>query len=68
LAIRAHFGAVITSQLASAGTAECDDQDLDPGVLDIAEGASHSLSIAPGGSLEADLMRWPSRSAAHVCR
>ena len=50
---RAHFGAVITSQLASAGTADVTIKSLDPGVLDIAEGASHSLSIAPGGSLEA---------------
>jgi hypothetical protein len=50
---RAHFGAVITSQLASAGTATVTMKSLDPAVLDIAEGASQSLPIAPGGSIEA---------------
>jgi len=50
---RAHFGAVITSQLASAGTADVTIKSLDRGVLDIAEGAVQSLSIAPGGSVEA---------------
>src|SRR6185436_12340857 len=50
---RAHFGAVITSQLASAGTADVTIKSLDRGVLDIAEGAVQSLSISPGGSVEA---------------
>ena len=50
---RAHFGAVITSQLASAGTATVTMKSLDPAVLDIAEGASQSLPISPGGSIEA---------------
>ena len=50
---RAHFGAVITSQLASAGTATVTMKTLDPGVLDIAEGSAESLPISPGGSIEA---------------
>ncbi len=50
---RAHFGAVITSQLASAATATVTIKSLDPGVLDIAEGATQSLPLSPGGSIEA---------------
>ena len=50
---RAHFGAVITSQLATAGTATITMKSLDPAVLDVAEGASQSLPISAGGSIEA---------------
>jgi len=50
---RAHFGAVVTSQLTTAGTATVTMKSLDPAVLDIAEGASQSLPISPGGSIEA---------------
>jgi alpha-2-macroglobulin len=50
---RAHFGAVITSQLAAAATATVTIKSLDPGVLDIAEGSAQSLLLAPGGSIEA---------------
>jgi uncharacterized protein YfaS (alpha-2-macroglobulin family) len=50
---RAHFGAVITSQLASAGTAAVTIKSLDPAVLEIAEGAAQSLPISPAGSIEA---------------
>lgn len=49
----AHFGAVITSQLASAGTATVTMKSLDPGVLEIATGASQSLPIPAGSSIEA---------------
>jgi uncharacterized protein YfaS (alpha-2-macroglobulin family) len=50
---RAHFGAVITSQLASAGTATITMKSLDPGVLDVIDGPPQSLPIAAGGSIEA---------------
>jgi len=49
----AHFGAVITSQLASAGTAIVTMKSLDPGVLELSEGAQQSMSIGPGASAEA---------------
>jgi alpha-2-macroglobulin len=50
---RAHFGAVITSQLAAAATATVTIKSLDPRVLEIAEGAAQSLPLSPGGSIEA---------------
>ncbi len=49
----AHFGAVITSQLASAGTAVVTMKSLDPGVLDVVDGTPQSLPLGPGGSIEA---------------
>ena len=50
---RAHFGAVITSQLASAGTAVVAMKSLDPAVLELAEGTQQSLPIGAGASTEA---------------
>ncbi len=50
---RAHFGAVITSQLAAAGTAIISMKSLDPSVLELAVGAEQSIPIGPGGSTEA---------------
>ena len=50
---RAHFGAVVTSQLASAGTATVTMKSLDPGVLEVVDGGPQSFSIGPGGSVEA---------------
>jgi uncharacterized protein YfaS (alpha-2-macroglobulin family) len=50
---RAHFGAVITSQLASAGTAVVTMKSLDPAVLELATGAQQSIPIGAGASTEA---------------
>jgi hypothetical protein len=51
---KAQFGAVITSQLPSAGTATVTIKSLDPGVLDFAPGAQPvTLDVAAGGSVEA---------------
>jgi hypothetical protein len=50
---RAYFGAVVTSQLASAGTAVVAMKSLDPDVLEIGAGAQQSLPIGAGGSIEA---------------
>jgi len=50
---RAHFGAVITSQLATTGTAIVSMKSLDPAVLELAEGAPQSIPIGPGASTEA---------------
>ena len=50
---RAHFGAVIASQLASAGTARVTMKSLDPAVLELVGGAEQSLTIAARGSAEA---------------
>jgi alpha-2-macroglobulin len=50
---RAHFGAVITSQLTSAGTATVTMKSLDPAVLDVAAGAQQTLMVPAGGSIEA---------------
>ncbi len=50
---RAHFGAVITSQLAAAGIATVTMKSLDPAVLEVIDGAPQSLSIGPRGSIEA---------------
>ncbi len=49
---RAHFGAVVTSQLATAGTAVVTMKSLDPGVLDLAAVATQSVPVAAGGSVE----------------
>ena len=45
---RAHFGAVVTSQLSTAGTAVITMKSLDPTVLEMAEGAQQSLPIGAG--------------------
>ncbi len=50
---RAHFGAVITSQLTSPGTARVTMKSLDPGTLELSAVAEQSLPIAAGGSVEA---------------
>jgi uncharacterized protein YfaS (alpha-2-macroglobulin family) len=50
---RAHFGAVVTSQLASAGTAVVTMKSLDPGVIELVAAAPQSLPIGAGGSVEA---------------
>ena len=49
----AFFGAVITSQLASAGTAVVTMKSLDPAILEVGPNASASLSIGASGSVEA---------------
>jgi uncharacterized protein YfaS (alpha-2-macroglobulin family) len=49
----AHFGAVVTSQLKSAGTAAVTLKSLDPSILEVAPGAAASLPIGAGGSVEA---------------
>ena len=49
----AHFGAVVTNQLADAGTAVVTMKSLDPAILDLAGPSSLSLPIANGGSTEA---------------
>ena len=48
----AYFGAVVTSQLASPGTAAVTMKSLDPSILEVGPGASASLSIGAGGSIE----------------
>jgi alpha-2-macroglobulin len=51
---KAYFGAVITSQLKAGGSAKVTIKSLDPGILDFAPGTTEqTLSIAPGGSIEA---------------
>jgi len=50
---RAHFGAVVTSQLATSGTATVTMKSLDPSVLEVIDTAPQSLSLGPGGSVEA---------------
>jgi uncharacterized protein YfaS (alpha-2-macroglobulin family) len=49
----AHFGAVVTSQLKSAGTAVVALKSLDPSILDVGPAATASLPVAAGGSVEA---------------
>ena len=49
---RAHFGAVVTSQLPEAGTATVTIKSLDPDVLDFTAGARQALQIAAGGAVE----------------
>ena len=48
----AHFGAVVTSQLKSAGTAVVALKSLDPSILDVGPAATTSLPVAAGGSVE----------------
>ena len=50
---RAHFGAVVTSQLASAGEAAVTIKSLDPDVLDFPGGTQQALRMAANGSSEA---------------
>jgi uncharacterized protein YfaS (alpha-2-macroglobulin family) len=51
---KAYFGAVVTSQLKSAGIATVTVKSLDPDILDFApEGATLTLPVAAGGSIEA---------------
>jgi uncharacterized protein YfaS (alpha-2-macroglobulin family) len=50
---KAYFGAVLTSQLKTAGTATVTIASLDPDVLEFTTGAQETLEVAAGGSLEA---------------
>ena len=49
----AYFGAVVTSQLKSGGTAAVTLKSLDPSILDVGPASSTSLPITAGGSVEA---------------
>ena len=49
----AHFGAVVTSQLKTAGTAVVALKSLDPSILEVAASATSSLPVDAGGSVEA---------------
>jgi alpha-2-macroglobulin len=53
LSDKAHFGAVVTSQLKSAGAATVTIKSLDPEVLEFSGSAEQTLQIAAGGSVEA---------------
>ncbi|MEP6915666.1 MAG: MG2 domain-containing protein, partial [Acidobacteriota bacterium] len=48
----AFFGAVVTSQLASAGTAVVTMKSLDPAILDLGPNATQSVPIAANGSID----------------
>ena len=50
---KAYFGAVVTSQLKTAGAATVTIASLDPDVLEFAAGAQQTLQVAAGGSIEA---------------
>jgi hypothetical protein len=50
---KAYFGAVVTSQLKSAGTATVTIASLDPDVLEFTAGAEQTLQVAAGESIEA---------------
>jgi uncharacterized protein YfaS (alpha-2-macroglobulin family) len=49
----AHFGAVVTSQLAARGTAAVTIRSLDPDVLSFTGSTTLSVQVGPGGSVEA---------------
>lgn len=49
----ASFGAVVTSQLQTAGSATVTMKSLDPAVLDLTGPGSQTMNIAAGGSIEA---------------
>jgi uncharacterized protein YfaS (alpha-2-macroglobulin family) len=49
----AHFGAIITSQLAQAGTAAVTIRSLDPEVLTFTGSTKQSVEVGSGGSIEA---------------
>ncbi len=50
---KAHFGAVLTSQLKTAGTATVTIASLDPDVLEFTAGGQQTLEVAAGGAIEA---------------
>ena len=50
---KAYFGAVVTSQLKSAGAATVTIASLDPDVLEFTAGAEQTLQVAAGGSIAA---------------
>ena len=50
---KAAFGAVITSQLTTAGPATVTIESLDPAVLQFADTAPQTIDVAAGGSVEA---------------
>ena len=50
---KAHFGAVVTSQLKTAGAATVTIASLDPDILEFTAGAEQTLQVAAGGSIEA---------------
>jgi alpha-2-macroglobulin len=50
---KAHFGAVVTSQLKTAGAATVTIKSLDPDVLEFTGGAEQTLQVGAGGSVEA---------------
>jgi alpha-2-macroglobulin len=49
---KAHFGAVVTSQLKAAGAATVTIKSLDPEILEFTGGVSQTVQIAAGGSTE----------------
>ncbi len=49
---RAYFGAVVGSQLKSAGAATVTMKSLDPGVLTLTGPTEHQVTVAPGGTTE----------------
>jgi alpha-2-macroglobulin len=50
---KAYFGAVVTSQLKTAGAATVTIASLDPDILEFPAGAQQTLQIAAGGAIEA---------------
>ena len=50
---KAYFGAVLTSQLKTAGTATVTIASLDPDVLEFTAGGQQTLEVAAGGAIEA---------------
>ncbi len=50
---KAYFGAVVTSQLKTAGAATVTIASLDPDILEFTAGAEQTLQVAAGGSIEA---------------
>jgi uncharacterized protein YfaS (alpha-2-macroglobulin family) len=50
---KAHFGAVVTSQLKEAGAAKVSIKSLDPDILEFTGVAEQTLQMAAGGSIEA---------------
>jgi alpha-2-macroglobulin len=50
---KAHFGAVVTSQLTQGGTATVTIKSLDPDILEVTGSGQQTAQIAPGSSIEA---------------
>jgi alpha-2-macroglobulin len=50
---KAHFGAVVTSQLKTAGAATVTIKSLDPDILEFTSGAEQTVQVGAGGSIEA---------------